>query len=61
VYKDPDEYLDDFLDDDADLTPAMVQSVAEMLGEDEDYEGLPGELCDRLLVELSELAREGEE
>ena len=48
MYEDPDEYLDDY----ANLTPAMVQSIAEMSEEDEDYEGLPGE--------LAELAREGE-
>ena len=61
VYKDRDEYLDDFHDDDADLTPEMVQSIAEMLWEHEDYEGLPRKLCDGLLFELSELAREGAE
>ena len=61
MYKDRDEYLDDFHDDDADLTPAIVQSIAEMLWEDEDYEGLLRELCDGLLFELSELAREGAE
>jgi hypothetical protein len=48
------------MEDDADLTRAMVRSVAEMQGEDEDYEGLLGELYDGLLDELADLARGSE-
>lgn len=60
MYEDHDEYLEDLVGDDSNLTPAMVRSVAEMQGEDEDYEGLLCELYDGLLDELADLARGSE-